>query len=274
KQSFGSRIVLVGPHVQAYAQELINEDCVDHCVIGEYEVPALDITMRRGKAKPIYKFDHLEDINEVNGCNFVPFRRLDVLHNYWEPTMNTPKVQLTVSTSRGCPFKCTYCQWPKVMNNGQYRNRLPEFVLDEIRTVIRDYRTQRITTSNLLRNARLNFGNFRARRSSLGSAAKNVVFGGPGTIQSILFDDDTWNLGTARIRELCKGLKEIGLPWTMMGRIDTSNLELYDLMVDSGCAGMRFGIESFNQRLLDNTKKHLDAKQSYANIRYLLTRFS
>jgi radical SAM superfamily enzyme YgiQ (UPF0313 family) len=60
----------------------------------------------------------------------------------------------------------------------------------------------------------------------------------------------------------------------MMGRIDTSSLDVYDLMVDSGCVGMRFGIETFNQRLLDNTKKNLDAKKSYSNIRYLLTRFS
>ena len=37
---------------------------------------------------------------------------------------------------------------------------------------------------------------------------------------------------------------------------------------------MRFGVESFNQRLLDNTKKHLDAKMSYENIKYLLIRFS
>src|SRR5262249_53392842 len=103
KESFGSRNVLVGPHVQAYAQELIREGFVDHCVVGEYEVPALDIALRREKGKPIYTFEHLDDINEVDGENFVPFRRLDVLHNYRDPSMNTPRPQLTVSTSRGCP---------------------------------------------------------------------------------------------------------------------------------------------------------------------------
>ena len=39
---------------------------------------------------------------------------------------------------------------------------------------------------------------------------------------------------------MCKGLKEIGLPWTMMGRIDTASKPLYDQMVDCGCVGMRF----------------------------------
>src|SRR5262249_51577922 len=53
KERFGSRVVLVGPHLQTYAQELINEAFVDHCVIGEYELPALDIVMRRENAKPV-----------------------------------------------------------------------------------------------------------------------------------------------------------------------------------------------------------------------------
>ncbi len=59
-----------------------------------------------------------------------------------------------------------------------------------------------------------------------------------------------------------------------MGRIDTSSPALYDEMVDCGCVGMRFGVESFSQQLLDNTKKRLDARVSYDNIRYLLTHFS
>ena len=73
---------------------------------------------------------------------------------------------------------------------------------------------------------------------------------------------------------MCKGLKELGVPWTMMGRIDTSSHEVYDVMVDAGCVGMRFGIESFNQRLLDNAKKNLNATVTYDNISYLLKRFN
>ena len=40
--------------------------------------------------------------------------------------------------------------------------------------------------------------------------------------RSIFFDDDTFNLGTKRISKLCEYLKEINLPWTMMGRLDIS----------------------------------------------------
>ena len=280
KESLGSRIVLVGPHVQAFAEEPAKEPFVDHCVVGEYEKGTLDVVRRGADAKQVYVFEQLDDIDRVGADNFVPYRPLEYLANYWDPSMNTARPQLQISTSRGCPFKCTYCQWPKVMNNGRYRRRDPELVIDEIRQVLGEYRRYRAGRgSNLVvdlvrENAR--FMKDRARgifqgQQSVGQVLRGMV--DPG-IQSIFFDDDTWNLGPARIEALCRGLKEIGLPWTMMGRIDTTERPLFDLMVDSGCVGMRFGVESFNQRLLDNTKKHLSAATSQENIRYLLTHFS
>ena len=56
--------------------------------------------------------------------------------------------------------------------------------------------------------------------------------------KSIFFDDDTFNVGNERVGKLCDELKEIGLPWTMMGRLDCSPTWLYDKMVDSGCIGI------------------------------------
>lgn len=291
KECFSSRIVLVGPHIQAYANDLIKESFVDHCIIGEYEKPALDIVLKLDKAKDIYTYDHIEDINLIGGQNFLPFRPIDYLYNYWEPTMNTPRIQLQVTTSRGCPFKCTYCQWPKVMNNGQYRNRIPELVIDEIKTIIKEHQhfisTKKLENEAnqlhlvaLQNNLQQKYSNYLKSGKLMQAVHFNAEIWrvnnllGETFIQSILFDDDTWNLGSKRIRELCKGLKDIGLPWTMMGRIDTTSLELYDKMVESGCVGMRFGVESFNQKLLDNAKKNLSASKSYENIKYLITRFS
>jgi len=236
KRTIDCRNVFCGPHMKVYAETCIQEEHIDNCVIGEYDIPALDICQKLENSKEIYRFEHLTNIDTLpNGENFVPLRPLEYIGNYYEPTMITPRVQLTVQTSRGCPFKCTYCQWPKVINNGQYRARKPEFILDEIRQVKRQ----------------LN-----------------------GNLGSILFDDDTWNLGKSRIESLCDGLKDIGVPWTMMGRIDTSTPDIYKKMVDSGCVGMRFGIESFNQELSNNVKKKLDTTKAYNNLKYIVTNFS
>jgi len=274
KEQLGARVVLVGPHVHTFAEQLLHEPFVDHCVVGEYEQPALEIARDPKNAKKLYTFKHLEDINRIAGTNFTPHRPLEHLFSYWDPSMQTARVQLQVNTSRGCPFKCTYCQWPKVMNNGTYRAREPELVIEEIREVVQQYRENYRSGTFRLRGTVREIAALRNGYQSLTRTIKNSRTRWKGEIGSIFFDDDTWNLGPRRVSELCRGLKDLGLPWTMMGRIDTTSLQLYDLMVECGCVGMRFGIESFNQRLLDNTKKRLDARVSLENVRYLLTRYS
>lgn len=91
--------------------------------------------------------------------------------------------------------------------------------------------------------------------------------------KSIFFDDDTFNLGTKRISKLCDELAKTGLPWTMMGRLDCSPIWLYDKMVDSGCVGMRFGIETFNLRVLENVKKGLERKDFLKTLEYISNKY-
>ncbi len=234
KRTIESIVVLSGPHMAAFGKECKKLPFVDHCVIGELEKPIWDIVERYPGGKGVYEYEYVDNVNELpDGSNFAPYRDVTTLGRYYDPSMDTARTQLQVRTSRSCPFKCTYCLEPKTVHGGKYRARSASAIIDEIKTVIKD----------------------------------------AGHIGSIFFDDDTFNLGDKRIKQICAGLKDIGLPWTMMGRIDTSALETYDAMVDAGCVGMRFGIESFNQQLLDNTKKNLDAKVTYSNIKYLLTRF-
>ncbi len=90
--------------------------------------------------------------------------------------------------------------------------------------------------------------------------------------KSIFFDDDTFNVGNERIGKLCDELKKIGLPWTMMGRLDCSPDWLFDKMVDSGCVGMRFGVESFNTEVLANIKKGLENKDFLKTLKHITER--
>ncbi|MFH2069162.1 MAG: radical SAM protein [Candidatus Omnitrophota bacterium] len=91
--------------------------------------------------------------------------------------------------------------------------------------------------------------------------------------KSIFFDDDTFNLGTDRIATLCDCLKKIGLPWTMMGRLDCSPVWLYDKMVVSGCVGMRFGIETFDLEILKKVKKGIEKKDFLAILKNITAKF-
>jgi len=76
--------------------------------------------------------------------------------------------------------------------------------------------------------------------------------------RSIFFDDDTFNIGEGRVGKLCDELSSIGLPWTMMGRLDTSSDATFDKMVECGCVGMRFGVETFDVPTLKRIGKGIE----------------
>lgn len=91
--------------------------------------------------------------------------------------------------------------------------------------------------------------------------------------KSILFDDDTFNIGDDRISKLCDELKKIGLHWTMMGRLDCSPLWLLEKMIDCGCVGMRFGVETFDKKVLENINKGLQHSDFLLRIKLLSKKY-
>lgn len=137
--------------------------------------------------------------------------------------------QLWVYSSRGCVFSCDFCLWAHSMFNKRFSLRDAGDVLKEIEEMA----------------ARYNF-------------------------KHIYFDDDCWNIGPAgRLRAMAEGLKRIGLPWTINARLDLSSNDDFSYFVDNGCVGLRLGIESLSQRLLDCANKGLTVGAIVDKIKYL-----
>lgn len=231
KETIGCKIVLVGPHVHAFADELLALPYVDHVVSGEYDLACLKLA--QGDTRRKITHEYVADIDNVNGANWLPYRDPATLANYCDPSMIATPIQLQVNTSRGCSYKCSYCSWPATMYRRRHA-RSAENVLDEIRAVV-----------------------------------------SANPIGSIFFDDEMFNAGDpVRLETIARGMKEIGLPWSFMGRIDTSKREMLELFVACGCVGMRFGVESFQQHLLDRVNKKLDTAKSWEMCYWILTHFS
>jgi radical SAM superfamily enzyme YgiQ (UPF0313 family) len=172
----------------------------------------------------IYESEIVKDLDDIP----FPFRDFTAATKYFDPSMPTPKPQLQIYGSKGCPFKCTYCMWPQTMYKGTVALRDPQNIAKEIRHC-------------------------------------ENIYG----YNSIFFDDDTFNIGNNRISKLCDELGKIGLPWTMMGRIDASPSWLFDKMIDCGCVGMRFGVETFDINILKQIEKgieHIDFKQTLEHL--------
>jgi anaerobic magnesium-protoporphyrin IX monomethyl ester cyclase len=71
------------------------------------------------------------------------------------------------------------------------------------------------------------------------------------------FCDDSMTLDRERMREICQGILESGLPitWSMMTRIDGVNEELLRLAAQAGCVQVDYGVESGSPRTLRQIRK-------------------
>lgn len=78
-----------------------------------------------------------------------------------------------------------------------------------------------------------------------------------GTIKSINFVDDTFNVPPKRFKELLKMMigKKYSFKWNSYFRCQFADQEMIDLMEASGCEGVYLGIESANQEILNNMNK-------------------
>ncbi|HDZ28025.1 MAG TPA: radical SAM protein [Candidatus Aminicenantes bacterium] len=202
KLSKKSKIILVGMHATAFADELIKSEEIFAVLKGEYEKSLYDC-VTKGEAG-VYEFDEWENIDDAS----FPTRD-ETVYRY-----RTPRHPLAVNIwgSRGCPYKCSFCYVTCFHEKNRYRPHSPERVGREIESVLR-------------RLPKINY---------------------------IYFDDDTFNIGDKRIREISKIMKGFGLLWGAMCRVDTCNLETFKIMKENGCWEIKVGIESGSQRILDD----------------------
>ena len=219
-----SKVALAGPHLNENTVGEIESDNpnINFYLLGEYILSSLK--MAESQISGVYNSEVLKDLDSFP----FPFRDFKSTTKYFDPSMPTPKPQLAMYGSKGCPFKCTFCSWPQTMYFGNVALRSPEKIAEEIQDAVEKH-----------------------------------------GFRSIFFDDDTFNLGTKRISKLCDYLKEINLPWTMMGRLDVSPNWLYDKMIESGCVGMRFGIETFNIDVLKNIEKGIERRDFRQTLEYI-----
>lgn len=160
-----------------------------------------------------------------------PYRDEIIIHHYRD--FNCLKElafpQLWVYASRGCIFHCDFCLWVNVMLNKKLSLRSPKNIIGEVDDMTRKY-----------------------------------------GFKHVYFDDDCWNIGPEeRLMKIADGMHKIGLPWTINARLDLSSKEMFRYFVDRGCAGLRLGVESLSQPLLDIIHKDLKIEDIIDKIKFL-----
>jgi len=126
-----------------------------------------------------------------------------------------------VLTSRGCPYKCTFCSVSPVWDHTSYF-RSSDSIINEMITLYEK------TGQELF-----------------------------------LFQDEFFLSGKDRAKEFCSALKKKGVKfiWKAFGRINLVDEELMQLMSESGCIELRFGVESGSDRILQMINKEFTTSQ-------------
>ncbi|MGQ9599809.1 MAG: B12-binding domain-containing radical SAM protein [Anaerolineae bacterium] len=240
----GVRLALSGPHVSALPiQTLETAPQVDFILVGEYEYTLRDLaiclkeggdlgqvlglvwreadrTVRLNPRRPL-----IANLDELPW----PARHLLPMQNYCDSFAGLPMPGLPMWASRGCPFRCIFCVWPRVMYGGQtYRVRDPIDVVDEMEQTAQQY-----------------------------------------NMRSVSFDDDTFDIGKPRILTLCREItqRNLRLPWTAMARADTADREMLEAMAEAGLYAIKYGVESGVQELVDAADKSLDLSKVKETVR-------
>ncbi len=137
-------VVLGGPHVHIFLEETINLDGVDYLVQGEGEFAILELLRAlngRTQFSSVSGLVYKENGRIVNNGITSKINNLDDIHspdrrflpvNHYSSVLAKENYITTMFTSRGCPFKCSFCDRPNSPINYGFRCRSAKKVVDEM----------------------------------------------------------------------------------------------------------------------------------------------
>lgn len=156
---------------------------------------------------------YIENLDALPWVSKIYKKHLSI-RDYFNPNARYPMV--TLISSRGCPFRCSFCVYPQTLTGRKYRFRSIKDVLDEMEFVIQEF----------------------------------------PEIKSIFFEDDTLTANKKRCVQLADEIlvRGIRIPWTANSRIDL-DFETMLKIKAAGCRQLCVGFESGDQQTLDSMKK-------------------
>ena len=228
-------IILGSYHVTLVPEEAMSNTCFDVGVLGEGEHTMLEL---------VQYYQNGGDLGIIPGiCYRVPdeqdprgwtlhktaprkkFKDLDSLPfparhllppNIYQPIPVDDHAfpKFAMVTSRGCPHACAFCQKSRT----GYRSHSPEYIVDEMEHLVRDFGIRDIAFVDSL---------FCANKKRVMAICNEIM---------------------------ARGLHK-KVSWTCSSRVEIVDKELLQKMKDAGCWRTRFGIESGHDDVLDFISK-------------------
>jgi len=223
-----AKVVLGGPHVHIYPEETINLPQVDFLISGEGEITFKkfldninDIEALRNIKGLVFKDSgrvinngispSTENLDELG----IPARNLVDVTNYTS-LLGRNNVITTMFTSRGCPYRCTFCDRPFSPVISGFRYRTAKHVADEIEQCI----------DLGINEAFIYDDTFTVRKDRVFELCDEIK------------------------------TRNLKFRWDVRAHVNTMNLDMLKAMKDAGCDRIHYGVESGNDRMLRVIKKN------------------
>ncbi len=222
-------VVFGGAHPSVMPEETLRWPWVDTVVVGEGEETLLELVRRGGDPAGVaglwYRDGHRIVENPrrpyVSDLDLLPLPARELfpmptyVRNWYSLDTVSPGLRGTsVVASRGCPYRCSFCQ-PTISTlfGRTVRKRSPRNIVAELETLMATYR-----------------------------------------IQAFMFEDSTFVLDAVWVRDVCETLVEadLGLLWCCNVRADLLDRDLLATMHRAGLRKVNLGIESASERILSD----------------------
>ncbi|HHT9153200.1 MAG TPA: B12-binding domain-containing radical SAM protein, partial [Candidatus Hypogeohydataceae bacterium YC40] len=223
-------IVLGGVHATLVPEEVLKEDCFDFACVGEGEEAVLELAERLEKGQDTTTIANIwtKKVGRVVPNNVRPFVNLSILprKDYllfnMQKLIDTEDGWVRLMTSRGCPFRCTYCFNHRIVDRYRQETGKPPSELGYI------------------------------RQHSLEEVFEEIEYlqSNYQRIRMFIFDDDVFTLDKDYLKEFCQHYRSVTqFPFVVNAHIRAFDEERARMLKEAGCAIVKFGIESGSERI-------------------------
>jgi len=222
-----TKVILGGTHVHLFPEETIKLDGVDFAFMGEAEnalVEFLKDPLDASRYPNISGLVFKDGQGNIKKNEFSPIQNLDELpfldrtlldiKNY-NSLLSRGSLSTTIVSSRGCPFRCAFCDRPLSPITSHFRYRSANNVVEEISQCralgIEDFLFYDDT--------------FTVNRKRVFEVCEEIL------------------------------KKNIKIRWDIRTRVDMVDKEMLILLKKAGCVAIHYGVEAGNNRMLELLKK-------------------
>ncbi|MFC2150950.1 B12-binding domain-containing radical SAM protein [Bacteroidota bacterium] len=227
-------ICLGGSHISTVKEEALIDFPFDYGVYGEGEITFSELIDHLNGNKELKDIDGIIYKNQERNVIVNPPRQLiseidEIPFPLYDLFKMNRYPQHRLTTSRGCPFNCVFCNSHSLWTN-KWRKRSPQNILSEIKLLVKDHKRKSIVFND----------------DSFNIDAKRII-----ELCNLIIEE------------------KLDIIWSTSIRVDLITDKIAHKMKESGCYNVSIGIESANNEVLKKMNKKSTKEKIYNGIQIL-----